>query len=256
MPNPDIDDIASDVARHIEDTAQSNMPVPVTLNVTDGAPQADAGWVWATRGDHSVQVIAPLSFGDLSAATAATPISIWAWPPNPGEPNQPYMMYAVIYDGVTGARAPVVRASSYLDAQGNPAAGSGTVTSVALSMPAIFSVSGSPITTSGTLSVTLASQSANTVFAAPNGSAGAPSFRSLVSGDIPDLSGTYVLKSILDAKGDIYVASADNTPDNLTVGNNGEVLTADSTQTLGVKWAAPAGSGVAGNEVLIWMGLT
>ena len=39
----------------------------------------------------------------------------------------------------------------------NAASGSGTVTSVGLNMPTEFSVSGSPVTTSGTLSVSMAS---------------------------------------------------------------------------------------------------
>jgi hypothetical protein len=60
----------------------------------------------------------------------------------------------------------------------------GSVTSVALALPSIFTVSGSPVTTSGTLTGTLASQTANTVFAAPNGAAGTPSFRALVAADI------------------------------------------------------------------------
>lgn len=68
------------------------------------------------------------------------------------------------------------------------APGTGTVTSVALSLPNILTVSGSPITTSGTLSATLASQSTNLVFASPSGSSGTPSFRILVSDDIPTLS--------------------------------------------------------------------
>ena len=68
------------------------------------------------------------------------------------------------------------------------AAGVGTVTSVGLSLPTIFTVSGSPVTTAGTLSATLASQSANQFFAAPNGSAGAPGFRSIVAADIPTLN--------------------------------------------------------------------
>jgi hypothetical protein len=70
--------------------------------------------------------------------------------------------------------------------------GSGTVTSVALSLPSIFSVSGSPITESGTLTGTLATQSANRIFAGPTtGTAAAPTFRALVAADLPDLTGTY-----------------------------------------------------------------
>jgi len=65
--------------------------------------------------------------------------------------------------------------------------GGGTVTSVALSAPSIFTVSGSPVTASGTLTLTLASQTANTVFAAPDGASGAPTFRALVAADIPSL---------------------------------------------------------------------
>lgn len=64
--------------------------------------------------------------------------------------------------------------------------GTGTVTSVGLSLPSIFSVSGSPVTTSGTLTGTLATQSANTVFAGPvSGPAAAPAFRAIVGDDLP-----------------------------------------------------------------------
>lgn len=47
---------------------------------------------------------------------------------------------------------------------------SGTVTSVGLNLPGIFTVSGSPVTTVGTLSATLATQTSGTVFAGPTGS--------------------------------------------------------------------------------------
>lgn len=64
--------------------------------------------------------------------------------------------------------------------------GGGTVTSVGLSLPAIFSVSGSPVTGSGTLTGSLATQVANTVWAGPaTGVDAAPTFRALVAADIP-----------------------------------------------------------------------
>ena len=70
--------------------------------------------------------------------------------------------------------------------------GTGTVTSVGLSLPSIFTVSGSPVTTSGTLTASLANQNANLVFASPtSGSPATPTFRSLVEADIPDLSSLY-----------------------------------------------------------------
>jgi hypothetical protein len=49
-----------------------------------------------------------------------------------------------------------------------------------------------------------------------------------------------VQRAVLDAKGDIIVASAADTPGKLGVGTNGQVLTADSAEALGVKWATPA----------------
>jgi hypothetical protein len=72
---------------------------------------------------------------------------------------------------------------------GGGGGGGGTVTSVGLSLPALFTVTGSPVTTSGTLTATLAAQSANLVLAGPaTGAAAAPAFRSLVAGDIPTIT--------------------------------------------------------------------
>ena len=58
-------------------------------------------------------------------------------------------------------------------------------------------------------------------------------------------------ESLFDTKGDILVASADNTPAKLAVGTNGYLLTANSSATNGVEWAAapislPSQSGNSG----------
>jgi hypothetical protein len=68
------------------------------------------------------------------------------------------------------------------------ASSTGTVSLVALSLPSIFSVTGSPVTTSGTLTATFTSQTANTVFAAPT-TTGTPLFRalSLAGNDLSDV---------------------------------------------------------------------
>ena len=45
-------------------------------------------------------------------------------------------------------------------------------------------------------------------------------------------------ESLFDAKGDLLVGSADNTPAKLSVGTNGYLLTANSSATNGIEWAA------------------
>ncbi len=47
--------------------------------------------------------------------------------------------------------------------------------------------------------------------------------------------------TLVAAKGDLIVGSSANNADNLAVGTDGYVLTADSSETLGVKWAASSG---------------
>jgi hypothetical protein len=58
-------------------------------------------------------------------------------------------------------------------------------------------------------------------------------------GRIPSIEGG-IQPTIFDAKADILTATAADTPARLGVGANDTVLTADSSTSTGLKWAAPA----------------
>jgi trimeric autotransporter adhesin len=149
--------------------------------------------------------------------------------------------------------------------------GDGTVTSVTGTSPVASSGGTTPaISLSsgyGDTQNPYASKTANYFLAAPNGSAGVPTFRAIVAADIPTLNqnttgtaanvtgvvaianggtGQSTQTEAFDAlaptttKGDLIVS---NGTDNvrLAVGTNAYVLTADSTAAAGVKWAAASG---------------
>ncbi len=104
--------------------------------------------------------------------------------------------------------------------------GAGTVTSVGLSLPATFTVTNSPVTSSGTLTASWASQLQNRVFAAPSsGVSGIPSFRALVEGDIPTLAQSKItnLTSDLAGKAPLTGTGATGTWSISVTGNAGTV---------------------------------
>lgn len=53
-----------------------------------------------------------------------------------------------------------------------------------------------------------------------------------------------IQNAIVNAKGDIIGASANDTPAITSVGTNGQVLTADSTASTGLAWATPTAAGL------------
>ena len=128
--------------------------------------------------------------------------------------------------------------------------GAGTVTSVGFSAPSLFTVTGSPITSSGTLALSFASAAANLVLASPNGVAGVPALRALVGGDLPAsgaTAGTYgsstqVGQFTIDATGRITNAT------NVTIASGGtgtvtSVGLADSTGLFSITGSPITSSG-------------
>ena len=61
----------------------------------------------------------------------------------------------------------------------------------------------------------------------------------MTTGRLPSVEGG-IQPTIVDAKGDLITATAADTPARLAVGANNTVLTADSSEATGLKWAAAA----------------
>jgi hypothetical protein len=140
--------------------------------------------------------------------------------------------------------------------------GSG-VTSVGLSVPTGFVVTGSPVTTSGTIAITTDATTLQNLFlASPSTATGAPSFRTIAAADLPAIPASTALSgqvpianggtgqasasaafnalSPTTTKGDIIVSAGGTGNVRLPVGTNGQVLTANSSAANGADWENPA----------------
>lgn len=103
----------------------------------------------------------------------------------------------------------------------------GTVTSVDLAVPSFLTVSGNPITTAGTITVGLASQSAGTLLIAPSGSTGSPTFRRILGQDLPIFAGSNVTVTT-NATGGLVISSTASSGGAGSVTSVGLALPADT----------------------------
>lgn len=150
--------------------------------------------------------------------------------------------------GSSGANGQVLSSTGTGVLWTNGGGGGGGVSSVGLSMPSIFSVANSPVTSSGTLAVSLVSESANLVWAGPTSGSAAPTFRSLVVGDLPTtgtwpfagtISGNLIFSGNPKFTGELLDSTG-------SAGTNGQILSSTGS---GILWETASGSGAAFSSI-------
>lgn len=137
--------------------------------------------------------------------------------------------------------------------------GVATVSSVGLTVPPDLSVSGSPVTSSGTLAISRNTQSANQFLAGPSsGAAAAPAYRAIVAGDIPQLTGAQMPALTGDVTSTAGTAATTLAASGVTAGTYGSgsavpVLTLDAK---GRVTAASTAAVVSGSGTVTSVGLS
>jgi hypothetical protein len=151
-----------------------------------------------------------------------------------------------VANGGTGTATPALVAGTNVTVTGtwpnqtinSTAGGSGTVTSVAASVPAFLSIAGSPITTSGTLAITYS----GTALPVANGGTGQTT-----------AGAAFNALSPVTSVGDLIIGDGTNSATRLAIGANGYVLTSNGTTASWV--AAGSGSGTV-TSIIAGTGLT
>ncbi len=127
------------------------------------------------------------------------------------------------------------------DAHYTTETGEGTVTSVAMTVPSILSISGSPITTSGTLALSYS----GTALPVANGGTGAPTLTGVLTGN-----GSSAVTANAITQHDVLVGGASNAITSISPSTSGFVLTSNGTSadpTFQAVSASGAITTIAGN---------
>jgi len=223
---------------------------------TEIAAGASIAWTKLDKGGSSLADLTTRSAGDLTSGSLADArlsanVSLFGATVDNAEITNATILFAKwAGNGCSSGQYPQYNGSAWICGTVTP--GSGTVTSVGLALPAIFSVTGSPVTGSGTLTGALASQSANLVWAGPStGAAASPTFRSLVYNDFPTsaaAAGTYP-KVTINAQGIVtgtatQITLTTDVTGALPLANGGTGLNAAADDSVllsnGSAWAAAA----------------
>ncbi len=194
------------------------MSVPTFLSVA-GSPITSSGTLAVTLSGTAL----PIANGGTGQTTAAAAFNALAPMTTTGD---------MVYDSsaAVAARLAIGSSGNVLTVSGGiptwaPPATSGTVTSVAMSVPSFLSVAGSPITSSGTLAISLS----GTALPIGNGGTGQTT-----------ASAAFNALSPITTTGDMIYSASGATNSRLAIGSTGNVLTvAGGIPT----WAPPATSG-------------
>ena len=184
-----------------------------------------ASWVWGLESSNSQYI--PILGGGTGAGTKANAFNALSPMTTGGD---------MIYGGASGAGTRLANgtAGQVLTSNGttvaptwNTVTGTGTVTSVAATVPTFLSVAGTPITGAGTLAITLS----GTALPVANGGTGQTS-----------ASAAFNALSPMTTGGDLIYGGTSGAGTRLANGTAGQVLTSNGT-TVAPTWATPA-SGV------------
>ncbi len=239
-----------------------------TLAITKANESANTVWAGPTSGGAAqptfralVAADIPTAGGSVTSVTATSPITVSPSPiTSTGIISHAASgVSANTYGDSTNVPQITVNASGHItSASSVPISGAagGTVTSVAATVPVEFAISGSPITGAGTLAITNAAETANTVWAGPtSGGVAQPTFRALVSADIPvNNFGTIVVSGqsnvVADTPSDtLTLVAGSNITLTTNAGTDTVTIAADATVAFGgTVWLSMIGAGGGGGS--------